>query len=46
MRLNGSLLVLESHGTPVEEEVLQFMKSEVLMLLQNGEQWEPPKQHL
>ncbi|XP_074032677.1 uncharacterized protein [Leptinotarsa decemlineata] len=41
--LNGSVLVLESNGTPVEDEVLPYFKNEVLMLLQPGEYWQPPK---
>lgn len=41
MGLNGKLFVLESNGTPVETEVLPYMKNEVLLLLQEGEKWEP-----
>ncbi|CAH0563115.1 unnamed protein product [Brassicogethes aeneus] len=41
--LNGSTLVLESNGTPVEQdEVLLILKSEILILLASGEQWIPP----
>ncbi|CAH0559188.1 unnamed protein product [Brassicogethes aeneus] len=45
--VNGSTLVLERNGTPInEDEVLIFLKNDILMLLAKNEQWGPSEQSL
>ncbi|CAG9818605.1 unnamed protein product, partial [Phaedon cochleariae] len=42
--LNGIKLVLESDGTTIDEdEILRVIKSDVFILLQPKEEWEPPQ---
>lgn len=38
---DGSSLVLESNGTPVEDTVLPYVKNQTLILLQKDEKWIP-----
>lgn len=43
LQINGSSLVLESNGTPIDEEILPYVKSEILLLLESNEIWRPIK---
>lgn len=42
MDMNGSKLVLESDGTLIDNnEIISLMQTEVLMLLEQNENWSP-----